>query len=70
MQKENFRSRLIIENSAEQLFNFFQSTRELMKVIARACGYNDFRLFNRGDLTTFNHDMHRLTGIAYAGITE
>lgn len=69
-QKENLRSRLIIENSAEQLFNFFQATTELMKVIARACGYNDFRLFNRGDLTTFNHDMHRLTNIAYAGNAE
>lgn len=67
-QKENLRSRLIIENSAEQLFNFFRATTELMKVIARACGYEDFRSFNKSDLTTFNYDIHRLSGIPYAGI--
>ena len=43
-------------------------SNELMKVIARACGYDDFAKFNPGDLTTFNRDMHYLTGIAYSGI--
>ena len=67
-QKEELRSRIIIDQSARQLQNYLEATTELMKVLARACGHNDFKLFNKSDLTTFNYDMHRLTGIAYAGI--
>lgn len=67
-QKENLRSRLIIEQSSKQLFNFLEATTELMKVIARSCGYDDFTMFNQDDLTTFKWEMHQLTGIKYAGI--
>ncbi|MFK7970619.1 MAG: glutamate synthase-related protein [Bacteroidia bacterium] len=67
-QKENLRSRLIIESSAKQLYNFFHATTDLMKVVSRACGHDDFAKFNQNDLSTFNHDMHRLTGIPYAGM--
>ncbi|MCM4171951.1 glutamate synthase [Arenibacter sp. TNZ] len=68
-QKESLRSRLIIDSSAKQLHNFFDATNDLIKVIARACGHDDFAKFNFDDLSTFDHDMHRLTGINYAGIT-
>ncbi len=67
-QKETLRSRLIIESSAKQLFNFFDATNDLIKVVARACGYDDISKFNKEDLSTFSYDMHRLTGINYAGI--
>ena len=67
-QKESLRSRLIIDSSAKQLHNYFDATNNLIKVIARACGYNHIDRFNKDDLSTFNHDMHRLTGINYAGI--
>ena len=67
-QKENLRSRLKIESSAKQLNNFLSATTDLMKVVARACGYDDFNKFNSGDLTTFNRDLHYLTGISYAGL--
>jgi glutamate synthase domain-containing protein 2 len=67
-QKEDLRKRLIIDQSAEQLFNFFTASNELIKVIARACGYNDIAKFNLSDLSTFNYEMHKLTGIPYAGI--
>jgi len=66
-QKEDLRSRLIIENSAEQLNNFFQASNDLIKVIARSCGYDDISKFNKEDLSTFNWDLHKLTGINYAG---
>jgi glutamate synthase domain-containing protein 2/nitrite reductase/ring-hydroxylating ferredoxin subunit len=66
-QKEKLRNRLIINSSATQLKNFLEASNALIKVIARACGYNDFRYFNMNDLTTFSFDMHRLTGIPYAG---
>lgn len=67
-QKENLRSRLIIDTSAQQLANFFNASRDLMKVVSRACGYDDFSKFKHSDLSTIDYEMHRLTGIAYAGI--
>ncbi len=67
-QKENLRARLIIENSAKQLNNFFTATVDLMKILARACGHDDFSKFNIEDLSTFNREMHHLTGIKYAGV--
>jgi len=66
-QKENLRKRIIIESSAKQLFNFLDASTELMKVVARACGYDDFRSFNKEDLVTGSYDMHKLTGINFAG---
>ncbi len=67
-QKESLRSRLIIESSAKQLYNFFTATNDLIKVVARACGYDDISKFNKDDLSTFDREMHKLTGIKYAGI--
>ncbi len=66
-QKESLRQRLIIDGSAQQLANFFEASNELIKVVARACGYDDVNQFNKADLSTFDYDMHRLTGIRYAG---
>ena len=67
-QKESLRKRLIIDASAQQLHNFFEATNDLIKVIARSCGYDNFHKFNPNDLSTFDRDMHFLTGINYAGI--
>jgi len=67
-QKENLRQRLVIQSSAKQLSNFFGATTELMQVIARACGHSDFNQFSNEDLSTYNWDMHKLTGIPYAGV--
>ncbi len=67
-QKDHLRARLEIEKSAKQLYNYFHASNELLKVIARACGHADINEFNFADLSTWNHDMHRLTGIPYAGI--
>lgn len=69
-QKEHLRARLDIDKSATQLYNFLTATNTLMKVIARACGHGRFSDFNMEDLSTFDYDMHRLTGIAYAGAPE
>ena len=69
-QKENLRKRIIIDSSARQLHNFLIASTSLMKVVARACGYDDFRKFNKEDLVTTSHDMHRLTGINFAGLNN
>lgn len=67
-QKESLRSRLIIESSAKQLFNYFTATNDLIKVVARACGYDDISKFRQEDLSTYNRDMYHLTNIRYAGV--
>ncbi|MEX2604969.1 MAG: glutamate synthase-related protein [Gracilimonas sp.] len=67
-QKESLRGRLIIESSAMQLSNFFQASNELIKVVARACGHNHINKFNQNDLSTIDYNIHRLTGIPYAGL--
>ena len=67
-QKVNLRQRIIIDNSARQLHNFLNAITDLMKVVARACGYDDFLQFNKEDLVTFSSEMHKLAGINYAGL--
>ena len=68
-QKPNLRSRLKIEQSAQQLHRFFSATVELMQVLARACGHDSLSDFENNDLTTWNRDIAYLTGVAYAGVT-
>ena len=48
---------------------FFESSVDLMKVLARSCGHTHLNQFNIDDLTTFKRDMAYLTGIAYGGVT-
>ena len=67
-QKEDLRSRLIIESSAAQLSRFLEASSDLIKVIARACGHEDVSQFNVDDLSTMDFDIHRMTGIRYAGV--
>lgn len=67
-QKESLRNRIIIDSSAKQLHNYFDATNNLIKVVARSCGYNDISKFNKEDLSTFDYDMFKLTGINYAGV--
>ena len=67
-QKESLRQRIVIESSAKQLHNFFHASTELMKVIARSCGHDHLSKFDFNDLSTLDYEMHRLTGIPYAGI--
>jgi glutamate synthase domain-containing protein 2 len=67
-QKDHLRQRLIIDASAQQLCNFFHASNELLKVIARACGHAHVDKFSFNDLSTYNRDMHHLTGIPFAGV--
>lgn len=67
-QRENLRARLIIQQSANQLKNFLEAATELIKVIARASGYDDLGQFNKDDLVTFDWGIHQLTKINYAGV--
>lgn len=66
-QKDHLRKRLDIVKSATRLKNYFEASTDLMKVLARACGYDSFGKFNIEDLSTYNEKMAKLTGIAWAG---
>ena len=69
-QKESLRSRLIVDESARQLARFFESSVELMKLLARACGHTDFSEFRIDDLTTWKREMADLSGVRYAGVGQ
>ncbi|MDG1332777.1 MAG: glutamate synthase-related protein [Crocinitomicaceae bacterium] len=67
-QKPELRKLLNVDKSANQLFNFFSASTELMKVMARACGHDHLNQFNQRDITTWKKDMADLTGIKFAGM--
>jgi glutamate synthase domain-containing protein 2 len=67
-QKKGLRARLIVEESARRLANYFEATVQLMQVLARACGHAHLRDFEPRDLSTWNRDIAYLTGVSYAGV--
>ena len=66
-QKPHLVSRLVVEKSARQLTNFFETSAHLMQVMARACGHNHVSKFSSDDLTTWKREMADLSGIRFAG---
>ena len=68
-QQPHLRARLIVEESAQRLSNFFQASTELMQVMARACGHRHVNEFSLDDLTTWKREMSHLTGISYGGVS-
>ena len=66
-QKEELRNRLDIESSATRLAAFFDASAKLMQVIARACGHDALRKFNKDDLATWHREMASLSGVRYSG---
>ncbi|MCH8883075.1 MAG: glutamate synthase large subunit [SAR324 cluster bacterium] len=67
-QQPHLRARLIVDESAQRLSNFFQASTELMQVMARACGHRHVNEFSLDDLTTWKREMSHLTGISYGGV--
>ncbi len=67
-QNPDLRSRLNADKSANQLKNFFEASVALMQVMARACGHDALNKFNINDLATWQRDMAKLAGVAYAGV--
>lgn len=68
-QQLHLRERLPVQDAADRLERFFRSSTELMEVLARACGHSSLDQFSINDLTTFDREMHHLTGIAYGGVS-
>jgi glutamate synthase domain-containing protein 2 len=68
-QKKDLRARLIVDEAAQRLARWFQSSVELMEVMARATGHSRLSEMRIDDLTTFDREMAHLTGISYGGIS-
>lgn len=67
-QQPHFRARLPVEEAARRLTNFLEAATTLMSVMVRACGHTRLADFAIDDLTTFDREMHHLTGIACGGV--
>lgn len=67
-QKPHLMSRIIIDKSSEQLARFFETSVDLMKILARACGHRHLADFSIDDLVTWKTDMSELAGIGYGGV--
>ena len=67
-QNPELRKRLDVEGSSKRLASFFDSSVELMKVMARACGHSHLNEFSHEDIATFNKQLSHLSGIDYSGV--
>ncbi len=68
-QRPDLRARLPVQVAAKRLQRFFESSVELMQVLARACGHTHLSQFRLHDLTTWKRDVAHLTGVKYGGVT-
>jgi methylamine---glutamate N-methyltransferase subunit C len=68
-QREDLRSRIRVNKSAQMLARFFGASVELMQVLARACGHRHLNDFESDDLTTWSRDMAYLSGVSFGGVT-
>ncbi|NOY15414.1 MAG: glutamate synthase [Gammaproteobacteria bacterium] len=66
-QKPELRQRLNVENSGQRLANYLNSSVELMKVMARACGHSHLNEFSSDDIATFDFKLAQLSGITFSG---
>ncbi|MCH8327676.1 MAG: Rieske 2Fe-2S domain-containing protein [Candidatus Marinimicrobia bacterium] len=69
-QQEHLRARLPVDEAAHRLAQFFATSVELMKILARACGHTELSQLNRADLTTWKREVAHLTGVSYGGVTQ
>ena len=67
-QDPELRARLPVQEAAERLGRFLRASADLMAVLARACGHSRIDELGPGDLTTFDREVHHLTGVNYAGV--
>ena len=66
-QKPELHQRLDIAVAAKKLTTFFESSVELMQVMARACGHDHLNQFEKSDLASWHESIANLSGVAYSG---
>jgi len=55
---------------AKQLNNYCETTKDLLNVVAKACGHAHTNQFECDDRSTSNLYTHKLLGINYAGLNS
>ena len=66
-QRPELRKRLDVDVAAQRLATYFQSTVELMQVLARACGHSHLNQFEKDDLASWDRSLAELAGIEWSG---
>ena len=66
-QKPELRKRVDVDAAARRLATFMDASVELMKVLARACGYDRLSGFQQRDLTSWKREIAELAGVRFAG---
>lgn len=67
-QKPELRQKLDIDQAAKRLSRFFDSSVELMQVMARACGHSHLNQFAQEDIGSWHKRMSELSGIRFTGL--
>ena len=57
-----------MDEAANRLNRFFDSSVALMKVMARACGHAHLNQFAIDDIGTWHQQMSVLSGIRFTGV--
>lgn len=66
-QKPELRKRLDVDAGADRLARYFESSTDLMRVLARACGHNALSDFSPKDIATWKREMAYLADIRFSG---
>ena len=66
-QDPELRARLDVEVAAQRLARFFESSVELMQVMARACGHDHLSGFSKTNLASWDREIAELAGIEWSG---
>jgi len=66
-QKPELRALLDVNAGAKRLATFFDTSVQLMQILARACGHDHLSKLRRSDLTTWKKDMADLSGVSFGG---
>jgi len=67
-QKPELRALLDVDAAATRLATFFDTSVQLMQILARACGHDHLSMLTQSDLTTWKKGMSRLSGITFGGV--
>jgi glutamate synthase domain-containing protein 2 len=69
-QNPELRKKLNVEEAPKKLARFLESTVELMKIMARACGHDHLNKFSKNDLTTWKREFSDLSGVKFSGLSS
>jgi glutamate synthase domain-containing protein 2 len=67
-QEEELAAKLDVDEAAKKIANYFKSTRNEVKMLAAATGYNNIYELKKEDLIPLTKEMSEITGLPFIGI--